>query len=289
VVAHSTPGSPPPPHTATTDSASASDLTDQIAPEAVIPFAIDRGAAQSAVREWVQSRWFAPNALRSVNSAESLDGNYIPHRTFDAATETDYSGLRGDHYWETETYTEMVNGQSQTRTRQVMRTRWWPASGHVSRDFDDVLTPATTRLAGDTMNDLTPWSLTAATAFRPDYLSGFRTLRYDIEPDHGLAAAQQQMRDTIEGDCRADIGGDEQQVHSMDVTYGQVRFKLLLLPVWVAIFIYGGKPYQVFINGQTGQVSGQRPYSIVKIVGAVLGGLLVAGLITLLYLRYRNG
>ena len=43
-----------------------------------------------------------------------------------------------------------------------------------------------------------------------------------------------------------------------------------------------GKVYRFVVNGRTGQVQGERPYSIAKIAGAVLLGLAVAGLIALL-------
>ncbi len=257
----------------------------QIAPEGVVPFGLDRRAAQAAVRQWVGSRWFAPNRLKRVSTTETLKGTYLPHWTYDAHSETDYHGMRGEHYWVSETYTEMVDGRPETRTRQVMRTRWWPASGHVARDFDDVLVVATSRLDAQTLTRLAPWSLEQAVAYQPDYLSGYQTLRYDVEPDQGLEAAKAQMSAVISDDCRQDIGGDEQQVHSMNTGYSDVMFKLMLLPVWIAAYLYAGKTYQVFVNAHTGQVVGQRPYSVPKIVAAVLAGLVVVAVALLVYQR----
>ncbi len=257
---------------------------DQIAPEAVVPFGIDTRLAQDAVRGWVRSRWFAPNALKKVGGAEKMHGTYLPHWTYDASTETDYSGMRGEHYWETQTYTE--NGE--TKTRQVMRTAWYPASGHVERDFDDVLVPGSTRLTPQRVQELEPWPLEKAVAYQPDYLAGYQTLRYDVEPDQGLQAAKQRMESVIEGDCRDDIGGDAQRVTSMDVRYGHVMFKLVLLPIWIAAYLYAGRTYQVFVNAHTGQVVGERPYSKVKIALAVVAGLIVAGIALLVYARTRG-
>ena len=46
--------------------------------------------------------------------------------------------------------------------------------------------------------------------------------------------------------------------------------------------IYEGKPFQVFINGVTGEVQGQRPWSKVKIALAVIAGvILIAVILTL--------
>jgi hypothetical protein len=49
------------------------------------------------------------------------------------------------------------------------------------------------------------------------------------------------MEQVVEQDCRHDIGGDEQRVHTMDVRYSDVMFKLVLLPSWMAAYLYGGR------------------------------------------------
>ncbi|MBC7551677.1 MAG: hypothetical protein H7269_12425, partial [Cellulomonas sp.] len=83
----------------------------------------------------------------------------------------------------------------------------------------------------------------------------------------------------IEDDCRDDIGGDEQRVANMDVTYSEAMFKLVLLPLWIATYLYSGKTWQVMVNANTGEVVGDRPYSIVKITMAVIAALIVVGLV----------
>ncbi len=265
------------------------DPAEQIVPEGVVPFAVDRRGAQDAVRAWAGSRLFAPNRLKRVSTTESLKGTYLPHWTFDAATMTHYSGMRGQHYVETVPVTVMVNGRPQTQMRSVVKTRWWPASGNVSRSFDDVVVVATTQLSPDQIAALEPWHLGTAKAHQPEFLAGYQTLRYDVEPDAGLENAKQQMRSVIMGDCRADIGGDVQQVHSMDTRYNDLMFKLMLLPVWIAAYLYGGKSYQVFVNAYTGEVIGERPYSIPKIVAAVLAGLAVIAVVAYLVIQQQGG
>jgi Zn finger protein HypA/HybF involved in hydrogenase expression len=253
---------------------------DQIAPEGVVPFAVDERGAQDAVRTWIGSRWFAPNRLKKVGGSESMKGTYLPFWTYDAHTESDYLGRRGEHYWEEETSTD---DEGNTRTRQVQRTAWYPASGHVSRSFDDVVVPASGHLAAGRLEAMGPWDTGKALPYQPDYLSGFRTLRYDLEPDGGLERAQQTMAGEIEGDCRHDIGGDEQMVTSVDTTYSDIMFKLLLMPVWIAAYLYGGTTFQVLVNAHTGQVVAERPYSWVKIFFAALAALVVAAIVAVVW------
>ena len=262
----------------------------QLPPEAVLPFELDRNGVREALRVWVRSRWFAPSRLKKVTEAESTKGTYIPHWTYDSGTESDYQGERGEYYWVTETYTTTdANGQQRTATRQVRHTRWYHASGTVRRDFDDVLVSGTTRLDDDQVEALAPWSLTDATPYQPDYLAGYHTLRYDIEPETGLEHAKQLMAPVIEQDCRRDIGGDEQRVDRVDTRYFNITYKLMLLPIWIAVYLYAGRSFQVLVNGRTGKVTGQRPYSAVKISLAVVAAILVIVAVVLLVLNRRHG
>lgn len=261
-----------------------------IVPEAVVPFGIDKPAANAAFGKWAKSRWFAPNALKKVGTTEKIKGTYVPHWTYDAQTETDYHGQRGEHYYTTESHqVSDGNGRSHTETRQVQHTRWWPASGHVSRAFDDVLVPASGHLAPDLLDKMGPWTLPQAVAFEPQYLAGYTALRYDVDPDAGLKSAQGQMENVVRDDCRADIGGDEQQVSSMNIHYAAIMFKLVLLPLWIASYIYGGKAYQVLVNANTGEVVGDRPYSKLKIALAVLAALIVIGAGVGIYFAVSHG
>jgi DNA-directed RNA polymerase subunit RPC12/RpoP len=259
----------------------------QICPEAVLPFELDRNGMREALRAWASSRWFAPGRLKKVTEAESTKGTYLPHWTYDADTVSDYTGSRGEYYYVTETYTETVNGQQQTRTRQVRRTRWYPTSGRVSRRFDDMIVVATDRVPQEHLEKLEPWPLFQAVPYEPGYLAGYQALRYDVEPETGLATAKQRMEPAIRDDCRHDIGGDEQRVNSVDTDYHDVTFKLMLLPVWIACYLYAGKTYQVLVNGRTGEVCGQRPYSWAKITAAVLAALVLLTVIIVLFARSR--
>ena len=68
-----------------------------------------------------------------------------------------------------------------------------------------------------------------------------------------------------------------QRIHSIDTEVSQVTFKHILLPVWLAAYRYRDRSYRVLVNGRSGKVSGERPWSVWKITLAVLAGLAVAG------------
>ncbi|WP_148615584.1 hypothetical protein [Nocardioides rubriscoriae] len=251
-----------------------------VRPEAVVPFKVDRNAARDHVKEWVSSRRFAPNSLKKVGSTEGLTGTYIPHWTFDAHTETDYEGQRGDYYYVTRTRTVSDGkGGTRTETYQERRTRWSDRSGHVRRDFDDVLVVASHHLEREQLEKMGPWQLADARPYQDEYVTGYSALRYDVDPVAGAKEARDEMRGVIHGDVERDIGGDEQRVNDMDVTYSQAMFKLVLMPLWIASYVHAGKTFQVLVNANTGKVVGDRPYSAIKIALAVIAALVVIGAI----------
>ena len=61
-----------------------------------------------------------------------------------------------------------------------------------------------------------------------------------------------------------------------DTDVRDVHFKHVLLPVWLAAYKFRGQTYRFVVNGRTGRVQGERPWSAVKILIAVVLGLILA-------------
>ena len=83
----------------------------------------------------------------------------------------------------------------------------------------------------------------------------------------------------IARDVKRDIGGDDQRINDVRTSVSDMTFKHVLLPVWLAAYKYRGKTFRFVVNGRTGAVRGQRPFSVWKIAFAVIAGLILAGLI----------
>ena len=251
-----------------------------VAPEGLLPFRITQRQANESLKKWLSTRWFAPNALKKFAYHESINGVYLPFWTYDANTYSYYTGERGEHYYVTESYTERdAQGNMVNKTRQVQRTRWYSASGNVSRAFDDVLIAATKSVSRPRLASLDPWDLESINAYDPAYISGYKAQRYQVGLAEGFEEAKTMMAPVIEDDVRRDIGGDEQRVHNIDTSYSEITFKHILLPVYIGAYRFNQKIYQVMINARTGEVQGDRPYSAWKIAFFVLFLLLIAGII----------
>lgn len=251
-----------------------------ILPQGVLPFKISQKESSEFFRQWVSGLWFAPSALKQRADCSLIHGVYIPVWTYDSNTESDYTGERGDHYWETETYTETDSqGNTVTRTREVQRTRWWPASGHVQNHFDDLLIMATQTLPRKYLDRLEPWDWPALAPYEDAYLSGFAAESYQVSLRDGFEAAKQLMQPAIRRTVAGDIGGDEQRIDSVNTDYCDITFKHLLLPVWISAYQFQQRTFRFVVNARTGEVQGERPYSVWKIAALVLSILLLIAVI----------
>jgi len=260
-----------------------------IPPESIIPFELDLRASRQAFQKWIVGLWFAPSALKKLADLGQLTGIYIPYWTYDAMTYSQYNGLRGDDYQETEYYTEQdAQGNSVTKSRTVTKTRWTPVSGEVQHFFDDVLVCGSKSLAQNLVDSLEPWKLAELEPFKSEFLAGLKTERYAVGLRDGLSVAKRKMEPTIDSLIRQDIGGNHQQITMKHTRYLAITFKHCLLPVWVANYRYQDKLFHILVNGRTGKVSGERPWSFWKIFGLVAAILAVIALIAIIFMSAQK-
>jgi DNA-directed RNA polymerase subunit RPC12/RpoP len=256
-----------------------------VPPESLVPFKLDLRAARDSFDTWLGGLWFAPSELKQAANLGQLAGVYVPYWTYDAMTHTRYSGERGDDYQDTERYTETdAQGNTVTKTRTVTRTRWTSVSGHVDHFFDDVLVCATRSVPDRLVSYLSPWDLKRLEPFNADFLSGFKTERYGIGLREGFGEARQLMQPEIVRLINRDIGGDHQRISSKRTQYDAITFKHLLLPMWVAHYRYQERVFHILVNGRTGKISGERPWSAWKIFRLML--IIAAALLLVAALMY---
>lgn len=244
-----------------------------IKPKGLLPFSLSEATAHEAMNNWLGGLWFAPNGLQAyARKGRKMNGVYVPYWTYDADTKSRYSGERGTIYYETRT----VVRDGETKQERVQKIRWSPVSGRVARFFDDVLVLASKALPKKYTDALEPWDLTELEPYSPEFLAGFMAEGYQVDLDDGFNEARTIMDRQIRRDVKFDIGGDRQRIHGLDTAVSDVTFKHILLPVWMAAYKYRNTTYRFVVNGRTGRVQGERPWSAWKITFAVVVGLLVA-------------
>jgi DNA-directed RNA polymerase subunit RPC12/RpoP len=232
-------------------------------PEYLLPFKIGKKVCNERFKKWASSRWFAPNGFaKQLTAEERMKGVYLPYWTYDADTQTVYNGERGV----SRQVSRIVNGKSVSQTV----TDWYPVSGRLKHQFDDVIVPASDSMPPDLANVLTNWDRNNYVAYSEQFVKGFLTELYKKDFKECYPSAKNQMEAYISSAIRSEIGGSQQRIHRQETAYANVKFKLILLPVWLSAYRYKTKSYLFTINGRTGQVFGQRPWSIPKIAALVI-------------------
>ncbi len=252
----------------------------RIKPQGVIPFKVTDDAARNRFAEWIKGLWFAPGDLVNRASMESgLTGMYIPYWLYYADTVTKYTGKRGEYYY-TEKQVKQADGT--TKTEKERHTRWHATSGTVAKNFKDIVISASNTLGDEGRSIQKKWKFEEMVPYNEQILSGYKSETYSVDLKEAYKEAQKIMAKEIEDAIEEDIGGDTQEIDSKETSEKNIEYKHILAPLWISAFRYNGKSYRFIINGQTGELSGNRPYSTAKIllfVAAIIAVIVIIAMI----------
>jgi len=249
---------------------------NNVRPESVLPFQINADGATQKFRNWLRTRWLAPGALKKMAQLAKIDGMYAPFFTYDAQADSDWWGEAGHYYYET-----VRRGNQSVQERRV---RWESRSGHHAQFYDDVLICASTGLPERIVTKAYPFHLNALVPYNPQFLAGFAAEEYSVDPRHGWEKAKGQVTQSEQRECSKALDGDTQRGLRVNTQLSRITWKHMLLPLYVAAYMFGAKTYRFVVNGQTGEVQGEAPISWAK-VAAIVG---VAVVVILAFLKLTN-
>jgi hypothetical protein len=261
--------------------------------DAVVPFRVPQRGALDRLRTYLDGKRWAPRELKRLRvDGRGLRGVLVPFWSYDGVVRSDYRSKVGIHWYRTETYTDS-DGNSQTRT--VTETEWFELSGSAGRQVSDHLVTASVGLAESEANEIEPFDLGWAQPFDARLLSGYEAELPSVATRDADQTAAVELRDLEAARITHTLlPGDVNQLTWIASKVEISARKLLLLPIWIATYHHGQGKHAIvlrlLVNGQTGEVVGDVPVSRWKIAGAVLAGLLLAGLIALVvWLSQRGG
>ncbi|MCR5108852.1 MAG: hypothetical protein K6B28_11900 [Lachnospiraceae bacterium] len=249
----------------------ASDV-NTLAPGGVVPFKVTPEQAEMSFTKWIKHKLFCPSKAKQSAKADSFNGVYLPYWTFDADTETEYTADFG-------------------RDRKVKRgdkeqiiTDWYPTRGKYDHFFDDELVCGSTRHDSSILGAILPFDGKDNKLYKPEYLAGFTAERYSIGLKDGWERAKEilksKLNSLISDKIRSENRADKVRNLRTNTMYSNIKYKYLLMPIWLSSFEYKGKIYQFMVNGQSGKVGGHTPISALRVAIAILIGIAI---IVLLY------
>ena len=255
------------------------EIKAPIRPQSLLPFKVTEGQVREQIRRWYAGKWLAPNTLKRRAMVDRVHGVYIPYWTFDAHAVCPWRADAGHYYYTTETYRD---NQGRTQTRQVRHTRWEPASGEVRHFFDDEPIPGTQGVSQALLQQVQPFPTPELVPYDTAYLSGFVVEHYQVVLVDAAQRSQQAMTEQLRAMSAAQVPGDTYRNLQIHPSFSGQTFKHILVPIWLLTYDFKAKPYQVVVNGYTGQMAGDYPKSFWKIALLVLLAIVVVLFIVLM-------
>lgn len=260
-------------------------------PESIIRFSLQAGAVPAILQKWIESLWLAPNGISRNVTFGSIRQLYIPYWRVsisleclcsghigkplndESASSSKSSKLEYSHDKVTLTYLK--------KYKNILFCGWDGEDGdllELASDLGDdpaevdgvrkcwnldenLISP----IPSDTTNICEP-SAASFARFQIAYkrYRSFKLVLRLLEDSKAAFMKHYEAKKVKDYDTTsARIVGEEVQ--------------LCLLPVYATSYTYKDHEYQVVINGETGRCHGKRPYSHLKVGGAVVGSIAMVG------------
>lgn len=233
-----------------------------IKPHALIPFQFAQSKALELSKAWAKKRFYAPRKFKKNIKSENVKGVYTPCFTFDSQTVSYYEGRIGT------THTRTVGSGKNRRTQTYVV--WRNIRGTFMHNYDDLLITAGSKFGQKELDKVSPFDTNNSSVYEEEYLLGFMAYHYDNQ----LQDCWDSAKGRIDRDLRSRILG--QYVHdrvaylNVSTSHENVKYKYVMLPVYIGSYVYNKKNYNFYVNGSNGKVSGKTPVSVIKVLLTIL-------------------
>lgn len=217
-------------------------------PNYVIPFKLDKKAAEAALKKHYEGKRLLPKIFKDENHIKEVKGIYVPFWLFDAdadvsmrykATKTRMWSDSKYYYTETSFFSVYRNGKI---------------------GFERVPVDGSTKMPDDLMESLEPFDFSQAVDFQTAYLAGYLADKYDVNREQSVKRANERIRKSAERAFDETVRGYASVIKesgSIQLHNGQVKYALF--PVWLLHTKWNGENYLFAMNGQNGKMIGDLP------------------------------
>ncbi len=224
-------------------------LTDEFEPSKIIPFAKTKEDAIAGFRDVCKGKLFLPKEFKNEKNINEITGVYIPFWLNSYEVHAEIAGKAT----KVTSWTSGDKAYTKTDTYDVDRKadysfNFIPVDGSVR--FDDAI-----------MNSVEPFNYIDLIDFSPSYLSGFLAEKYDVPRDKANRVSSDRAHNTALNSLSRTINYSTFYPSKKLVKDTREESEYVLLPVWLLNIKYKDKLYPFAMNGQTGKMIGNMPYS----------------------------
>jgi len=195
-----------------------------------------------------------PKEFADPKNIEELTGIYIPFWLYSCKMESNVKGIgKRVSTWSTSDYI-----YTKTDTYKVERSGTFP--------FNNIPVDGSLRFNDAIMNSIEPFNYDELVDFSSSYLSGFLAEKYDVEGNEAKKISINRAKESCYSDLTSTVGYSSFIPNEKTGTIIEEDNKYVLLPVWMVNIKYNEKMYTFAMNGQTGKMIGDIPYSKKKAI-----------------------
>lgn len=243
---------------------SKSDELPGIKPNRVIPFKYNEKDAAIVFANGVKKKFFVPSVFKKCVPENKIRGLYIPTFTFDADTNSIYSGVL-------EKVTTTRDSKGNTR-RKVER---FNINGTKNINYKDIVIESSSKFNNKEINSLLPYNMDEGYHFDSNFLRGYSVEHYQDSLDACFMNAKGIMDQDIKSKILQKYDYTSVVRLSINTNYNNRMYSYSLLPVYSFEYEYKKKKYITIMNGQTGRIGKGLPISVLK-VSLVIGICVIA-------------
>ena len=251
----------------------ASDTLAGRQPQLVIPFTVDRPHAEQIMGRYVVGKWYLPGDFAA--ELKHIQGVYVPFYLFSGEVEG-WARYRGE--------TDHTTGDKDNRHTY---TTYSDVYREGEAEFVRVPVDGSSKMPDTHMDAIEPFNYQELTEFNAGYLAGYLAEVSDEDVDECLSRAETRCANTFESKLEHDALRHVDRVSRKDhsTVVDLTRVETTMLPVWLLHSTWENNEMLFAINGQTGRIIGDMPYSRAKRRSTIFVCVLVAGVIDFFLLR----
>ena len=231
---------------------SAEEANCGVAPSAIIPFTLTKEQVAEKFYRWNKFAFWSPEKFRRGKLLSDLVPLYVPYWTFEADAVTTYAGRFGHT----------------TGSGDNEKTTWYIKTGIAEKHISEFNVCGSRKFFNDNMlNSVVSFKSRECLPYTPETLSGMAAEIYTIGIDEAWNYAKTVgLKKEIMESARANENADCYRDLQYSTEFYNVKFKYVLVPVYLAGCRYGGKIYNVVASGTNGRGKCNRPISIAKFI-----------------------
>lgn len=254
-------------------------------PELILPFRVGGANLANIYANFTKGVWLACADFNSDSLTRRTTPLYWPMWLVDSDISGDWQAEMGYDYKVESSKEEYSSGSWRSRTQVETRIRWEPRLGTLARHYDNVSTPAVDHHQ-ELMARLGGYHLEQVTAYQPNLVGSACMHAPDLQPNGAWPLAQSSLNKASAEECRQAANAQHVRNYAAHAQYNRLNWTQQLLPMYASYYSDDqGQPHLVYINGQTGSISGARiasqrkGWQVAGISAGIAVGIFILGLL----------